>query len=207
MKARSAGACALPRASFGAGGRGRGGNGHRQTYQVRRAVGPDAVAGPGGEPLTNGATFEVTGSGQGVHAFASSCRYLPDCSERAGVRLGHHLAVRHARRRWSSAGGCRFSPTCSSGRHRSGGFNAPAPGPITTDLPPRSPTRPGRSRGERARPPIRRTTPSGSWPAEPGPRIGCHPRDVRWAHRIPPNKRPVRPRLAASPVSPHHQVW
>jgi hypothetical protein len=94
MKARSAGACALPRASFGAGGRGRGGNGHRQTYQVRRAVGPDAVAGPGGEPLTNGATFEVTGSGQGVHAFASSCRYLPDCSERAGVRLGHHLAVR-----------------------------------------------------------------------------------------------------------------
>jgi hypothetical protein len=45
------------------------------------------------------------------------------------------------------------------------GFNAPVPGPITTDLPPRSPTRPGRSRGGRARPPIRRTTPSGSRPA------------------------------------------
>jgi hypothetical protein len=45
------------------------------------------------------------------------------------------------------------------------GFNAPVPGPITTDLPPRSPTRPGRSRGGRARPPIRRTAPSGSWPA------------------------------------------
>jgi hypothetical protein len=74
MKERCAGECVLPRASFGAAGHGRGGNGHRQTYQVRRAVGPDAVAGPGGEPLTNGATSEVTGSGQGVHAFAGVAR-------------------------------------------------------------------------------------------------------------------------------------
>ena len=55
---------------FGAGGRDRGGNGYRQTFEVRRATGPDAVAGPGGELLTNGATSEVTGSGQGVQAFA-----------------------------------------------------------------------------------------------------------------------------------------
>jgi hypothetical protein len=64
----------LTRARPGAGGHGRGGNGHRQTYQVRRAVGPDAVAGPGGEPLTNGATSEVTGSGQGVQACAGVAR-------------------------------------------------------------------------------------------------------------------------------------
>jgi hypothetical protein len=74
MKARCAGACVLPRARPGAGGHGRGGNGHRQTYQVRRAVGLDAVAGPGGEPLTNGATSEVTGSGQGVQACAGVAR-------------------------------------------------------------------------------------------------------------------------------------
>ena len=45
---------------------------------------PTPPAGPGGEPLTNGATSEVTGSGQGVHAFAGVARDV-FTDERLGV--------------------------------------------------------------------------------------------------------------------------
>jgi hypothetical protein len=138
MKARCAGACVLPRASFGAGGHGRGGNSHRQTSTCSR---PRHVA-----VIVLRVPTGLLGKGWCTAGPPSRC---PGTPGDAGRPLG--AAASH--------------PPVHAGGTDAGGFNAPIPGPITTDLPPRSPTRPGRSRGGRARPPIRRTTPSGSWPA------------------------------------------
>ena len=56
--------------SFGAAGHDCGGTDHRQTFEVRRATGPDAAAGATGDLLANSVISQVTGSGPGVQAFA-----------------------------------------------------------------------------------------------------------------------------------------
>jgi Domain of unknown function (DUF4331) len=67
---------------------------HVQTYEIRRATGPDAVRGAEGEPIAKGNTGEIVEGAGGVRAFVG---LAPDLFAGDGVALNRFKAAFHER--------------------------------------------------------------------------------------------------------------